>query len=62
MLDGEPPLLKYAQQHIIELRVIADSAVELFEMLDVDGGGQVDIDEFCDGISRLASSDQPVEL
>jgi len=38
-----------------------DSLEELFEMIDVDGSGEIDIDEFCDGISKVVSSDIDVE-
>jgi len=31
-------------------------------MLDVDESGEVDIDEFCDGIAKLVNSDAPIEL
>jgi len=39
-----------------------DSLQELFEMIDVDDSGEVDIDEFCDGIAKLVNSDAPVEV
>ena len=28
-MNGEPPLLEYAQQHVVKLRVVADRAMEL---------------------------------
>merc|ERR1712093_856131 len=40
----------------------ADNLMELFELLDEDGSGQVDIEEFCDGITKLAVSEQPMEF
>jgi len=36
-----------------------DDLVELFEMLDVDGSGSVEIDEFCEELANLGSVDQP---
>jgi hypothetical protein len=39
-----------------------ESMVELFEIVDVDNSGVVDIDEFCDGISKLVNSTQSVEV
>merc|ERR1712241_1555825 len=39
----------------------ADSLEELFEMVDVDDSGEVDIDEFCDGIAKVVNSDTPAE-
>jgi Ca2+-binding EF-hand superfamily protein len=38
-----------------------DDLVELFEILDVDGSGSLDVDEFVDGISKLVTSDQPMD-
>eukprot|EP00972_Heterocapsa_arctica_P046978 6932594-Heterocapsa_arctica.AAC.1 len=35
---------------------------ELFEFIDDDGSGEVSIDEFCEGISKMACSESPVEL
>lgn len=40
----------------------AENLTELFDMIDVDGSGEVNIDEFCEGISKLASSETPVEF
>ena len=37
------------------------SQVELFEILDVDGGGSVSIDEFCDEMTNLATTQLPME-
>jgi len=42
--------------------VQAETLEELFEMLDVDGSGEVDIDEFVSGIVRLVTTEQPVEF
>ena len=36
--------------------VKADEILDLFNMLDCDGGGTLDIDEFCTGITRMATS------
>jgi Ca2+-binding EF-hand superfamily protein len=38
-----------------------DDLVELFDILDIDGSGSLDVDEFVDGISKLVTSDQPME-
>ncbi len=40
----------------------SDDAVEIFEMLDIDGGGGVSIDEFCEQIMKSVTSDRPIEL
>merc|ERR1712008_592193 len=40
----------------------SDSLIELFEMIDVDESGEVDIEEFCDGIAKLVNSEAPIEL
>jgi voltage-gated sodium channel len=39
----------------------ADSLEELFEMVDVDDSGEVDIEEFCDGIAKVVNSDTAPE-
>merc|ERR1719487_726587 len=39
-----------------------DNVVDVFDMLDTDGGGSVGIDEFIDGIMKIVCSDRPVEL
>merc|ERR1712008_11576 len=31
----------------------SDSLSDLFEIIDVDESGEVDIDEFCDGVAKL---------
>ena len=36
------------------------SQVELFEILDVDGGGSVSIDEFFEEMIRLATTQTPI--
>ena len=36
--------------------VKADDLLDLFNMLDCDGSGALDIDEFCSGITRMATS------
>jgi len=38
-----------------------ESMVELFEIVDADNSGVVDIDEFCDGIAKLVNTSQSVE-
>ena len=38
-----------------------DNLVELFEILDIDGSGSLDLDEFVDGISKLVCNDQPMD-
>merc|ERR1711879_725663 len=40
----------------------SDSLEELFEIIDVDESGEVDIDEFCDGVAKLVYCDAPIEL
>ncbi|CAD7964269.1 unnamed protein product [Amoebophrya sp. A25] len=36
--------------------------IDLFEMLDVDGGGVIAIDEFCDALLSRVTSSAPIEL
>ena len=38
-----------------------EDIVELFEILDTDGGGSVSVDEFCDEMVKLATSKLPME-
>jgi len=40
----------------------SDSLAELFEIIDVDDSGEVDIDEFCEGVAKLVYCDAPIEL
>jgi len=40
----------------------ADSLFELFEMIDGDGSGQVEVKEFVDGIGKIAVSGVQVEF
>jgi len=56
-LTGAPPDIKEAMQHIVGL----DELEEIFNMLDYDGSGSIDIDEFVDGIMR-SQADKPSEL
>jgi len=42
--------------------VQADNLQELFDMLDVDNSGEVDIDEFLEGIVKVVTTSQPVEF
>eukprot|EP00928_Gymnodinium_smaydae_P039716 TRINITY_DN27064_c0_g1_i1.p1 TRINITY_DN27064_c0_g1~~TRINITY_DN27064_c0_g1_i1.p1 ORF type:complete len:715 (+),score=131.71 TRINITY_DN27064_c0_g1_i1:93-2237(+) len=39
-----------------------DDPMSIFKTLDVDGSGEVGIDEFCDGILEVVTSDRPIEL
>jgi len=39
----------------------ADDMVDLFEILDVDGSGELDIHEFVEGITKMTTSDTSVE-
>eukprot|EP00440_Ansanella_granifera_P038386 gb/GFBE01041649.1/.p1 GENE.gb/GFBE01041649.1/~~gb/GFBE01041649.1/.p1 ORF type:complete len:647 (+),score=157.18 gb/GFBE01041649.1/:2-1942(+) len=47
-----------------QLKEIAgtDDIEGLFDMLDYDGGGSLSTDEFCEGVMRASTSDQPMEL
>ena len=38
-----------------------DDFVELFEILDVDSNGTLDVQEYVDGITKLVTSDTPLE-
>merc|ERR1712217_559567 len=51
------------QETIERLRefVSLEDFEEIFNMLDYDSGGTVEVDEFCDGILR-AQADKPMEL
>jgi voltage-gated sodium channel len=42
--------------------VPSDDLIELFEMLDSDGGGSIDVDEFVDGLTRIVTSDTPLDV
>eukprot|EP00929_Paragymnodinium_shiwhaense_P032808 TRINITY_DN18131_c0_g1_i1.p1 TRINITY_DN18131_c0_g1~~TRINITY_DN18131_c0_g1_i1.p1 ORF type:complete len:629 (-),score=163.66 TRINITY_DN18131_c0_g1_i1:184-2070(-) len=46
---------------LTEFMTVADP-VEIFNMLDIDGGGTLDIDEFCEGLYQAAVTNTPVEL
>merc|ERR1719387_161672 len=50
----------HIQEHLTKI-MQTDNLVELFEILDVDGSGSLDVDEFVDGISKLVTSEQPME-
>merc|ERR1712187_918413 len=41
------------QNYFEALDISATDTITLFELLDRDGSGEVDINEFCDGCSRL---------
>ena len=38
-----------------------DDFVELFEILDVNSSGSLDVSEYVDGITKLVTSDTPLE-
>merc|ERR1712032_763285 len=56
-LEDSPAELKQKLEEFMQ----ADSVAELFEMVDVDDSGEVDIDEFCDGIARVVTANTSVE-
>merc|ERR1711907_449804 len=64
--DGEISLLEFGncpektRRELCDL-FDTDDLVELFEVLDVDGGGSVSIDEFCDEMTKLATTQMPLE-
>mmetsp|Transcript_68220 Transcript_68220/g.134806 ORF Transcript_68220/g.134806 Transcript_68220/m.134806 type:complete len:526 (-) Transcript_68220:223-1800(-) len=39
-----------------------DGLTELFEMIDTDESGEINCDEFCDGVAKLVHSQSPIEL
>merc|ERR1719174_125244 len=41
--------------------VKSDDLVDLFEVLDNDGGGSIDVDEFIDGLTNIVTSDITVD-
>eukprot|EP00927_Polykrikos_kofoidii_P086263 TRINITY_DN9612_c0_g2_i1.p1 TRINITY_DN9612_c0_g2~~TRINITY_DN9612_c0_g2_i1.p1 ORF type:complete len:734 (-),score=123.30 TRINITY_DN9612_c0_g2_i1:8-1993(-) len=48
-------------EHVMEL-VVAGSPSEVFDALDIDGSGDVGIDEFVEGIWQNARSTAPIEI
>jgi hypothetical protein len=64
--DGEITLQEFGncpeetRQELCDL-FDTDDLVELFEVLDVDGGGAVSINEFCDEMIKLAPAPVPME-
>lgn len=57
-LNASPKEMREQLEEVMK----ADSLAELFDMVDVDESGEVDIDEFCDGVGRIVNSESPVEL
>jgi DNA integrity scanning protein DisA with diadenylate cyclase activity len=49
-------------QALLETVVEADSLEDLFEFLDEDGSGEVTVEEFCEGLVKVATQDAPIEL
>merc|ERR1719171_2101895 len=49
-------------RRLIEKTVGKGDVEDLFEFLDQDGTGEVDIDEFCEGIMRLAVAETSIEI
>jgi len=69
--DGDGTITLIELQHAPEavkqqleryLHKDSDSIASLFEIIDVDDSGEVDIDEFCDGVAKLVHCDSPIEL
>jgi len=58
-LEQAPEEIKHELQDYLEG---SESLFELFDLLDVDESGEVDIDEFCDGLAKLVNSEAPIEL
>lgn len=58
LLDGTCQLQSYFEA----LGVHADDAGTLFKLLDVDGSGKIEIDEFCEGCLRLAGEARSFDL
>jgi hypothetical protein len=56
-LLNSPPEVKEALQHVVGL----DELEEIFNLMDYDGSGSIDIEEFVEGIMR-SNSDKPSEL
>merc|ERR1719203_1901882 len=53
-----PPETKEALQQISNM----DDVVELFHVLDYDGSGALEVDEFCDGLLKAQNEHRPMEL
>jgi len=53
-----PPEMKEALQQISNM----DDVVELFHVLDYDGSGALEVDEFCDGLLKAQNEHRPMEL
>lgn len=51
-----------AIKHDLSEFVDGEGLHELFEMIDIDESGEINSDEFCDGIAKLVNSEAPVEL
>jgi len=51
------------EDHLLLTDLITTSSpVEMFDSLDIDGSGDIDIGEFCRGIEQVAFSNTPIEL
>lgn len=51
-----------AEKEVLRNLTSMDDPVEIFDVLDVDGSGDIGIDEFCDGLWQVAISNAPLEI
>ena len=56
-LESIPAEVKTALLKVVP----SDDMVSIFEIVDEDGTGEVHIDEFCDSLEKVVSSDVPIE-
>eukprot|EP00930_Biecheleria_cincta_P048140 TRINITY_DN33491_c0_g1_i1.p1 TRINITY_DN33491_c0_g1~~TRINITY_DN33491_c0_g1_i1.p1 ORF type:complete len:556 (-),score=114.61 TRINITY_DN33491_c0_g1_i1:98-1765(-) len=51
-----------SERAILEGLTGFDDPLDIFDALDVDGDGEIGIDEFCDGLWQVAISQTPIEI
>ncbi|CAJ1379610.1 unnamed protein product [Effrenium voratum] len=61
-LRSAPEEVREQLQEVAATEERAKDIEGLFQMLDYDGGGSLDTEEFCEGVLRASTSDKPLEL
>lgn len=51
-----------SDRQMLQDTLCISNPTEIFDALDVDGSGSLEIDEFCDGIWQVATSKAPIEI